>query len=224
MTLPERVRPALLTALLTLACCLPAWSQPAPNADTAERVRQAVLAAQDLLKAKKYPEALARLRDTDPLSGKTPYQAYIVERTRLGILSQVNDDMAQILQSMAAVLETGRAPPDEELKFSDFLARSHFARKEYAQTITWANRYFRNGGTEFDIRRSLLFSYYMSDDCPRVMQETARDIQADEGASKVPAEYQLRLRVSCTQKSGDKAVHDAAVAKYNSYYPKGNQE
>ncbi len=213
-------RPAT-AALLALACALPAQGQPAGNPETAERVRQGVLAAQDLLKDKKYPQALARLRELDALPGKTPYQAYIVERTRLGVAAQANDDPALILQSMAATLETGRAPPEEELKFSDYLARSHFARKEYAQTITWANRYFRNGGTESDIRRSLLLSYYMSDDCPRVMQETGRDIQADEAASRVPAEYQLRLQVSCLDKSGDKAGQEKATAKYNSYYPKG---
>lgn len=191
----------------------------APALSNSDRVKLGVQAAQELLKAQKYPQALAKLREVDALPGKTASDTYLLERTRVAAASQTSDN-ALLIQSLEAVLATGQTPPDDELKFADLLSRHYFNQKDYAKAITWITRYFRAGGNDADMRRSLLYAHYLSNDYARVVQEVNGDIQADEKANRTPAEYQLKLLASSAQKLNDQATYNMAVAKHTSYYPR----
>ncbi len=194
-------------------------SPTAPKLTDSDRLKLGVQAAQELLKAQRYADALAKMRELDALPGKAAADSYLLERTRLAAASQLGDNPL-VIQSLQAVLATGQAPADEELKFSDLLARHYFNLKDYAQAIQWIDRYHKAGGTDAEMRRSLLYAYYLRNEHARVVQEIAADIQADEKAQRTPAEYQLKLLASSAQQLNDKATYDMALAKHASYYPK----
>jgi hypothetical protein len=194
-------------------------AQASAKVSDSDRAKLGIQAAQDLLKDKKYAEVLAKLREVDAIPGKTPFDSYVLERTRLAAAAQLNDN-ALMYKTIEAVLATGQTPPDEEVKFADITARHYFNDKDYPQAIAWINRYYKAGGNDEAMRRSLLYSYFMTNDHARVVQEIRADIQADEKASRTPAEYELKLLASSAQKLNDQATYDMAVAKYASYYAK----
>ncbi|MEO8102188.1 MAG: hypothetical protein ABI790_06665, partial [Betaproteobacteria bacterium] len=73
-----------------------------PSADWA---KAAVLMAQDLMKEKKYAEALARLDSMDSVTVKSSDDSYLIERTRVAIAS-FSGDQALLVRSVEAVMAT----------------------------------------------------------------------------------------------------------------------
>jgi hypothetical protein len=181
-------------------------------------VTPAVKSAQDLMQAKKYPEALLKLSELDALADKSAGETFLIERTRVALASLAGDE-ALLIKSMEAVVASGQAPANERLEFAEVLVRKYFNQKNYPKAIAWSTRYFEEGGNDAAIRRAQVFSYYFNNDYARAGIEVGIDIDAEEKAGKIPSEEQLRLLVSCAQKQDDKAAYASAIKKYATYYP-----
>ena len=84
-----------------------------PAAYAQEKVRPEVgkplQQAQDMLKGKRYKDALAKLREVDGVSGKTPNEAFQIEWTRANAAlgAGENDTAAKAFE---AVINSGKAP------------------------------------------------------------------------------------------------------------------
>src|ERR1700682_6553636 len=117
--------------------------------------------AQELLKAQKPKEALAKVREADVVSGKTPYESYVVERMRAAAAAGAGDVPAAI-QAFEAVIASGRLPQPELLTMTQALAGSYYRNKDYPKAIAWGARYFKEGGTDPQLRLMLIHSYYLN--------------------------------------------------------------
>ena len=193
---------------------------PTPKAQTSrDRIKLAVQMAQDLMKAMKFSESLAKLAELDSFAEKTASDVYLIERTRVAVASSAGDQTL-LNRALEAVIATGQAPANEQTEFAELLARNYFNQRNFAKAITWATRYFSEGGTDAGIRRALVLSYYLNNDYARATQEVSADIQAEERAGTRPSEEQLRVLVSSAQKLDDKPAYAIALEKYATYYPK----
>ena len=193
---------------------------PTPQAQTStDRVKLAVQMAQDLMGAMKFPESLVTLAELDSVADKTASDIYLIERTRVAVASLTGDQIL-LNRSIEAVIASGQAPATERTEFCELLVRNYFNQKNFPKAIAWSTRYFSEGGTDADIRRALVLSYYLNNDYARATQEVSADIQAEERAGIRPSEEQLRVLVSSAQKLDDKAAYATALEKYAAYYPK----
>ncbi len=184
-----------------------------------DRVKLAVQMAQDLMRAGKYPESLVTLARLDSVADKSASDIYLIERTRVAVAS-ITSDKILLNRSIEAVIASGQIAANERTEFSELLARNYFNQKNFPKAITWSRRYFSEGGTDVDMRRALVLSYYLNNDYARATQEVSADIQAEERAGIKPSEEQLRVLVSSAQKLDDKAAYATALEKYAAYYPK----
>jgi hypothetical protein len=100
------------------------------------------------------------------------------------------------------------------------LAGSYYRQKDYAKAIAWAGRYYKDGGTDPQLRVLLIFSYYQSGDYASAAQEALTDIQADEKAGKTPSEDRLQLLANSYLKQNDQNRYAFALEKLVTYYPK----
>jgi Tetratricopeptide repeat len=175
--------------------------------------------AQELLKAQKPKEALAKVREADAVSGKTPYESYVVERMRAAAAAGAGDVPAAI-QAFEAVIASGRLPQPELLTMTQALAGSYYRNKDYPKAIAWGGRYFKEGGTDSQMRLMLIHSYYQNNDFDQAAQESLADIQADENAGKAPPEDRLQLLANSYLKQNDANRYMWALEKLVTYYPK----
>ncbi len=197
-----------------------AAAKPAPvAAKRLDQIKLTVKAAQDLIPLKKYLEALGRLSEFDAVADKTAEETYLIERTRITIAAQLNDE-SLLVKSLEAAMGSSATPAAERVEFSDALVRKTFNQKNYAKTITWAARYFSEGGKDTAIRRAQVLAWYLTGDYARARQEVGSDVLSEEAAGQVPPEEQLKLLVSCAQKLDDKVALNSAQQKYARYYPK----
>lgn len=176
-------------------------------------------AAQELMKAKKYKEALAKVHETDSVGGKTPAEVYTIERMR-GSIATAAGENAIAIKAFEALVESGKLPPAEQPRIISALGGLYYQSKDYSKAITWWSRYLKEGGDDPKIRALLLQTYYLNGDYARAAKEIQAEVQADEKAGRTPPEDLLQLWANCALKQNDKAQYALTMEKLVAYHPK----
>jgi tetratricopeptide (TPR) repeat protein len=176
-------------------------------------------AAQALIREKKYREALAKVHEAENVKDKTPYEVYIIDRMR-GVAAAGAGDTAVAIRSFEAAIGSGRVPPPEQLTLVEGVAGLYYQAKDYPNTITWASRYLREGGTAPQMRVMLSQAYYLNREYGQAAKELSTDVQADETAGRTPSKDRLELLANCYVKQNDTPGVVTALTKLVTYYPK----
>ncbi len=195
----------------------------AAPANEKETVRQEVAkpmeAARELMKEKKYSEALAKVREAELIPNKTPYEMFIIDQMR-GAAAAGAGDNALAVRSFEAVLATNRLNADAGLPIVEAIAGTYYRSKDYKSAVVWARRFFTDGGVNPLMRLMMQQSLYLSDDFVGAAKDITADVDAQIAAGKTPSEDILKLLASCALKQKDNAAYVVALEKLVIYYPK----
>ena len=194
-----------------------------PNAHAQEKVRPEVgkplQQAQDMFKAKRYKEALAKLREADAVAGKTANESYQIEWARANAaLGAGESDTAA--KAFEAVITSGKAPASAQLSIIDTLVKLYANNRDYASALKWGARYYKEGGTSPQIRTQMIQAYYQSGDFANAAKESLADISADEKAGRTPSEEKLQLLANSYLRQKNNTGYTATIEKLLNYYPK----
>jgi hypothetical protein len=174
-------------------------------------------AAQELIKAGKYREALNKVREADAVGGKTSAESTTIERMRLAAASGAGDaDVAA--KSFDAI--SGSVAAADKLRMIESIAGTYYRSKEYAKAMQWYQRYFKEGGTNGANRTLLIQTQYLSGDYAGAEKELMAEIQAAEKAGATPAEDRINLLMNAAIKQKDIGAETFALERLVSYYPK----
>lgn len=176
-------------------------------------------AAQDDIKKAKYKDALAKIHEAEGVSGRTPYENYMIDYMRAAAAQGAGEnDVAA--KSYEAVINSGHVTGAAQTKIVQVLAEIYYRAGEYPKAIVWLTRYLNEGGDDPAMRPLLINAYYGNNEFARAGKEVAAQIQADEKAGRTPSDQQLQMLASCAIKQNDKAGYVAAVEKMVTYHPK----
>lgn len=194
--------------------------EKAPQGDT---VRPAVgtplQAAQELMKGKKFKEALAKIKEADAVGEKTQFEDFMVEQMRLIAAYQAGElDVAE--KSFDAVVATNRLDAAQQVKFAQAFAQLHYQQKNYGKAISWTQKYFNAGGNDAAMRTVLLQAYYLNKDFPNAIKELNAKISGVEKAGGAPEEKDLQLLLLSNGELKNDAGYMAALEKLVRFYPK----
>lgn len=176
-----------------LLLCLAASGASAADAPQSarEQVGKPVQQAQQLLRQKKYPDALARLKEADAVPNKSPYEIYVIEETRAVAMIGSGDDAAAV-KALEAVLATHILPPPDAAKRLASIVQLDYQLKDYPKTVADAQRYYKEGGSDPEPRRLMAQSYYLANDFANAASTIREVLAADERAGKPPDETLLQ--------------------------------
>jgi hypothetical protein len=174
-------------------------------------------AAQEMIKAGKYREALAKVREADAVGGKTAAENNTLERMRLAAASGAGDadTAARAFESLS-----GGMGGAEKLRTIESIAGTYYRAKEYAKAQQWYGRYFREGGTSGANRTLMIQTQYLSGDFAGVSKELMAEIQAAERNGAVPAEDRINLLMNAAVRQKDVGSEAFALERLVTYYPK----
>jgi hypothetical protein len=194
-----------------------------PAAHAQEKVRPEVgkplQQAQDMLKAKRYKEALAKLKEADGVAGKTANESYMIEFTRANAaLGAGEGDTAA--KAFEAVIASGKAPQASQVSIIDTLVKLYANNRDYASALKWGARYYKEGGTSPQIRTQMIQAYFQSGDFANAAKESLADIEADEKAGRTPSEEKLQLLANSYLRQKNNNGYAATIEKLLNYYPK----
>ena len=131
-------------------------------------------AAQELIRASKFKDALAKVREAEAAGNRTPQENYLIDSMR-GSAASGAGDSATAIRSFEAVIASGKAPASTQLKMIEALVGLHYSAREYPAAIQSANRYFREGGSGGQVRTLLIQSYFQSGDFANTAKEALSD-------------------------------------------------
>ena len=174
-------------------------------------------AAQEMIKAGKFREALAKVREADAVGGKTAAESTMVERMRLAAASGAGD--ADTAARAFEAVSGGVAGPDK-LRMIESIAGSYYRAKEYAKAQQWYARYFKEGGTSAANRTLMIQTQYLSGDLAGASKELMAEIQNAERSGAVPAEDRINLLMNAAVKQKDVNGETFALERLVTYYPK----
>ena len=221
MMIKPSIRAALAGLLLGAWVAVAPAEEPAKPPDNTVRaeVGKPIQAARDLIQAKKYKDALAKVHEAETVSGLTPYEKFVIDLTR-GSAAEGAGDNETAISSFEAVVASGRLSPPDQLKVIGAIADMHYQAKEYAKTISWASRYEKEGGTDPSIHQVLIQAYYLGGEYGNAARLIKEQIDAEEKSEKVPPEDQLLFLASCYLKMNDNAGYSSALEMLVRHYPK----
>ena len=214
MSTMNRVAAAWLTAGLLLGAA------PGQTQETVRpEIGKPLQLVQELLKTGKYKDALVKLRETESVPNRTPYENYFLDRMRASAASGAGDDVAA-MKSFEAVLASGRLQGAEKLQILEAAAGSAYRAKDYAKAIEWSQRYFKDGGTSANMSNLQTSAHYLSGDYAGVVRDMQQKVQAVERAVPVVDESTLRMLAASYAKLGDDAGYTNTLEKLLTHHPK----
>ena len=197
---------------------------PAPAAAPADTVRPELFklldpaALKPLMEAKNYAEVQNRITQAEAIANRTPYEEYVLNRMKISLGSATNNN-AMMLPALEGVVNANRLKGNEQAEFIQAIGNTHYNAKDWAKAIEWFKRYQKESTTPEKVRPALVRSYYFSGDYATAKNELLPMIAEMEKAGKTPAEEDLRLLASASNKVKDDAGYLAGLEKLVAYYP-----
>lgn len=204
----------LCVALLVLAASL-AQAQEALRPELGKPLQ----AAQELMKAGKYKDALTRVQEADAVGNRSASENFILDRIRGSAAAGAGDD-ATASKSFAAVLASGKLQPSERLPIIEALAGAAYRSKDYTKAVEWSQRYFKEGGNSAQMNALQTSAYYLNGDYAGVVRDMQKKVQTAESAVPLVDETTLRMLAASYAKLGDDAGYLQTLEKLLIHHPK----
>jgi hypothetical protein len=173
--------------------------------------------AQNLSKAGKHREALAKVSEADAVANKTANESFLITRMR-GSVASAAGDLDAANKAFESVLSSGKVTGRDALSMEQAIAVNHYKAKDYAGAAQWTQRYFKDGGTDPAMRTVLLQSYYLGNDCSSV-NKMLGSATAEDSAKRI-SEEDLQILANCYLRQKDTGGYVAAIEKLVVLYPK----
>jgi outer membrane protein assembly factor BamD (BamD/ComL family) len=217
----------LAFAAFVLATAMPATIATAqapaatqdPNDVFRADVGKPLQAAEELIKAGKYSDAMAKIKEAEQVPNPTGIETYNINRMR-GVAALGLGDTQTAARSFDAVITSGRSSPADQLKLIETVSVMYFKARDYANAASWTQRYLKTGGTNPDMRMQLVRSLYLGEQYGAAATELRAMIDADEKAGTQPPLERLELLANAYIKTNDAAGYAFALEKLLAYYPK----
>jgi tetratricopeptide (TPR) repeat protein len=203
----------VLASAAVLAADAP--SKPTNSAKLAKPLK----AAHDDLDAKKYPEAIAKLKEADGTAGKTPYDQHMINEMLAFAYIRTND-YADAAKSMEAELEDGFTPANEQQQKIRALAALNYQLKNYDKAVDFGQRALKGGFGEEETKKIVGQAYYLKGDWRGTLKFEEGLVDAAIKAGSNPSSESLQLVLSACVKIEDTACQTKALEKLVAYYPK----
>lgn len=175
--------------------------------------------ASNFIKGGKYKDALAKVRDAEAIGNRTASENYSIEGMRIAAASGAGDADSMV-RAFEAMKATGRLGQAAQLNMMESIAGTYLRNKENAKALSWAQRYFKEGGSSATMKQVLTNAQYLSGDMGSIIRETMDEVAADEKAGRTPSADKLNLLLNAASRAKDGNAEGVALEKLLTYYPR----
>ena len=193
------------------------FSQAAAQETVRKEVGTPLGEASKLVKAGKYKEALAKLRDAEAVGGRTAGENNAIEGVRFSAAMGASDP--DTMARSFDVLKAKLGGP-QQLQYMEAIAGTYLRNKDNGKALTWAQRYFKEGGNSPTMKQVLQNAQFASGDMSGAIKDTLEEIAADEKAGRAPTQDKLNILLYAAQKKGDAATESYAIGLLLNHYPR----
>lgn len=194
------------------------FSQASAQDSVRKEVGTPLTEASRLVKSGKYKEALAKLRDAEAVGGRTAGENNAIEGVRFSAAMGANDPDT-MARSFDVLKGAGKLSQAQQLQYMEAIAGTYLRGRDNAKALSWAQRYFKEGGNSAAMKQVLQNAQFASGDMTGAIKDTLEEISSDEKAGRAPSKDKLNLLLYAAQKKGDANAEAIATEKLLNYYP-----
>ena len=174
--------------------------------------------AQRLLADKKNQEAADKIQAAEAVTAKTPYELHILARIK-GALAVANGNADMAAQQYELANTGAWLTAVERVSLLQAVTALYYNAKDYANALSWVDRYFQAGGNDAGMETLRAQSYYLKGDYANAAKALTAEIGKATSAGQKPAEIQLRLLADSRSRVRDEGGHAQALEALVQYYP-----
>jgi len=175
--------------------------------------------ASELLKAGKAKDALAKAREADAVSGKTPAEQLMIDRMKAAAAQRAGDNAAAI-QALEAMFNSGKLSGPEQGQTAEMLAFAFSQQKDWPRTNQWVQRAIAAGNNSAQLKQLQAYAQSQSGDYAAIAKEAQAAVAAAEQAGRKPDEGDLLRLADAQQRTGQTQARAVTLDKLLAYYPK----
>ena len=214
-----KISSALVAVVAAAGLLAPAATLAADKPQNSAKLAKPLKEAHDDLNAKKYPEAISKLKEAEGTAGKTPYDQHLINDMLAYAYIRTND-LPDAAKAWEAELEDGFTTPAEQQQKVRGLAELHYQLKNYDKAIEYGQRAIKGGFADDELRKLVGQAYYLKGDWKGTLKfEDALADAAIKGGG-TPSSETLQLILSACVKLEDTACQNKALERLVTYYPK----
>jgi tetratricopeptide (TPR) repeat protein len=194
-----------------------AFAQDKPKVSKA--VAKPLKAAQDAMNAKKYSEALARLREVEAVPGRTPYDDYLLNEM-YGYTYVRTNQFADAAKHLEAGFQSPHFDQSQTAQRVNALAQVNYQLKNYDKAIEYGNRAIKGGFADEDMYTLVGQAYYIKGDHKGTLRFMNNYVDSIEKRGGTPKQQSLELIMSSCVKLDDAECTTRALERLVARYPK----
>ena len=208
---------ALIAGCAGVLLAGPALAEEGKNVSA--KMAKPLKAAQDDLTAKKYSDAILKLKESQASPGKSPYDQHVINEM-LKVAYVRTGNYADAAKVMEAEIDDGFVPQSELQGLVRGLAQVNYQIKNYEKAIEFGNRAIKGGFADEELRTLVGQAYYLKGDWKGTLhfEEGQVDNVIKEG--RTPKGEALQLILSACVKLNDQPCETRALERVVTYYPK----
>lgn len=191
----------------------------ADKQQVSKSVGKQLQAAQKASQEKKWAECLSQTRAAQGVSGRTPYDDFIISEL-LGFCSIRTNDYSSAASALEAGLNSGFLPADQVGQRVRALAQIAYSTKNYDKAIEFGNRAIKGGYADGDIYTLVGQAMYLKGDNKGTLSFLSSYVNGLERNGSTPKEQTLQLILSSCIKLKDDACITSSFEKLVARYPK----
>ena len=209
---------AAIIAAAGLVAATPAFAAEGKQTNSA-KLGKPLKEAHDDLNAKKYADAITKLREAEGIPGKTPYDQHLIN-DMLGFAYARIQNYAEAAKAWEAELDDGFTPQSEVPTRVRQLAEANYQIKNYDKAIDFGNRAVKGGFADEELKTLVGQAYYLKGDWKNTLRFEEGLVDEKIKNGQTPKSESLQLMLSACVKLNDSACETRALEKIVTYYPK----
>jgi len=175
--------------------------------------------AQDDIKNKNYPAAIAKLKEADGMAGKTPYDQHVINQFLTYCYTRTQQ-YAEAVRPGEAQLNDGFTPESEKGPLMRELVGLNYQIKDYDKVIELGNQTIKAGHADEQVRTLVGQAYYLKGDWKGTVHYQEALVDGEIKNGQTPKNDSLLLLYSGCQKLNDQKCETSSLEKLVAYYPK----
>jgi hypothetical protein len=184
-----------------------------------EKVAKLLVPAQEALKNKQFPAALAKIHEAAAVADKTPFDSYTI--AEFGCNANIGaGNYADAAKDCEARLESSFMPQADVPQLTRALLALNFQVKNYDKAIDFGQRAIKGGFATDDNKNLVAQAYYLKGNFKEALKTESALVDGQIHAGQQPKEDALKLVLSSCVKIEDTACQEHTMERLVAYYPK----
>lgn len=188
---------------------------PKVSKDLAKSLKE----AQDLVGAKKYSEALAKLKDAEANPKKIPYDQHVIYELEASAYIKTNN-YAEASKALEGSIADGFLDEKEQAQHVKAVAQINYQMKNYDKALEFGNRAIKAGYADEEMKTLVGQSYYLKGDYKGTLKYYDAIIESQIKSGATPKDEAMQLALSSCVKLNDSDCTTRELERLVEYHPK----